>query len=202
VTQDHFRQRVAVLLQLAEDVVRAAFSTDVKRSLLTDDKLAPRRFVAELSAVAKSERYLLGILLSDGAVYERHRESVRLEDFEDRIRVAGESKTGVVPPSLAPQTAMRIFTGAEVPSGADAVVMQEEVTREGDTAIFSKAPRPGQNIRRRGEDLATGAIGGFSDAGAPGTQSHGDHGSRGRPLSGGRRPASGGSGPMNGGRRT
>ncbi|MFN3646971.1 MAG: gephyrin-like molybdotransferase Glp [Gemmobacter sp.] len=59
--------------------------------------------------------------------------------------------------SLAPGTAARIFTGAPIPEGADAVVMQENVTRRGDRIVLSAPSRPGQNIRRRGEDLALGA---------------------------------------------
>ncbi|MGS4943936.1 molybdopterin molybdotransferase MoeA [Meridianimarinicoccus sp. RP-17] len=59
--------------------------------------------------------------------------------------------------TLAAGTVARIFTGAPVPCGADAVVMQEQVTRRGDTIILTARPRPGQNIRRRGEDVAEGA---------------------------------------------
>ncbi len=52
---------------------------------------------------------------------------------------------------------IRIMTGAPVPPGADAVVMQEE-TQAGDNGItFLTHPVPDQNIRRRGEDLAQGA---------------------------------------------
>lgn len=52
---------------------------------------------------------------------------------------------------------IRIMTGAPVPPGADAVVMQEE-TQAGDNGItFLTRPVAGQNIRRRGEDLAQGA---------------------------------------------
>ena len=54
-------------------------------------------------------------------------------------------------------TAARIFTGAPVPCGADAVVMQEEAAREGDTVRLSRCPAPGQNIRPAGSDLAAGA---------------------------------------------
>jgi molybdopterin molybdotransferase len=77
-----------------------------------------------------------------------------------RLPVAGESRTGAgAPGALAAGTAMRIFTGAEMPAGADAVVMQEAVTREGPVdALFSAKPRPGQYVRRRGEDLAAGSI--------------------------------------------
>ena len=49
-------------------------------------------------------------------------------------------------------------TGALIPHGADAVVMQEDVTRDGDLARFARAPRLGENIRRRGEDVSEGAV--------------------------------------------
>lgn len=60
--------------------------------------------------------------------------------------------------TLAAGTVARIFTGAPVPAGADAVVMQEHVARSGDTVTLPQRPRPGQNIRRRGEDVARGAL--------------------------------------------
>ncbi|MFB9151077.1 molybdopterin molybdotransferase MoeA [Roseovarius ramblicola] len=59
--------------------------------------------------------------------------------------------------TLAAGAAARIFTGAPVPVGADAVVMQERVTRAGDMVSLTDRPRSGQNIRRRGEDVAKGA---------------------------------------------
>lgn len=74
-----------------------------------------------------------------------------------RLPVVGESKTGSVPSRLAAGSAMRIFTGAALPEGADAVMMQENVTRDGDAAVFAAWPRAGQFVRRRGEDLRTGA---------------------------------------------
>jgi molybdopterin molybdotransferase len=52
--------------------------------------------------------------------------------------------------------AVRIFTGAPVPAGADAVVMQEDVTRDGDELIVNEGVDPGQFIRRRGCDLNEG----------------------------------------------
>lgn len=59
--------------------------------------------------------------------------------------------------NLAAGTAARIFTGAPIPHGADCVIMQERVTRMGDMITLSDRPRPGQNIRRTGEDVAEGA---------------------------------------------
>lgn len=66
--------------------------------------------------------------------------------------------------ALAPACAARIFTGAPIPPGADAVVMQEdcEVVSADDTlhpgVLVQTQPKPGQWIRRRGEDVAAGAV--------------------------------------------
>lgn len=62
--------------------------------------------------------------------------------------------------ALAPSSAARIFTGAPVPPGADAVVMQEatEALPDAGRVRVLSAPEPGQWIRRRGEDVARGAV--------------------------------------------
>jgi molybdopterin molybdotransferase len=74
------------------------------------------------------------------------------------LALVGESRMGGVAPKLVPATTCRIFTGAELPEGADAVVMQEDVSRDGDRVTFKTAPAPGANIRRAGEDLAPGDV--------------------------------------------
>jgi molybdopterin molybdotransferase len=64
---------------------------------------------------------------------------------------------------LQPQTVARIFTGAPIPAGADAVVMQEDcvlvAVGAGEAALVqvNAIPQPGQWIRRAGEDVASGA---------------------------------------------
>ena len=55
-------------------------------------------------------------------------------------------------------TAARIFTGAPVPEGADAVVMQELCERQGESVVINKAVQAGENIRRAGEDIARGSV--------------------------------------------
>ena len=67
---------------------------------------------------------------------------------------AGQGGAGAV----AGAAAARIFTGAPIPAGADAVVMQEDVTRDGDTIRLRHRPAAGLNIRRAGSDLAAGAV--------------------------------------------
>lgn len=50
----------------------------------------------------------------------------------------------------------RIMTGAMIPSGADTVIMQEHVEREGDTLRIGAGHKAGQNVRHAGEDVAQG----------------------------------------------
>lgn len=73
------------------------------------------------------------------------------------LAVAGESAAGRrFSGPLPPKQAVRIFTGAAVPEGADVVVIQEEALREG--ALVTLRPEGTKdNIRRRGIDLAAGA---------------------------------------------
>jgi len=53
---------------------------------------------------------------------------------------------------------LEIATGAPMPDGANAVVMVEETTRDGDVVRIREAVRPGQNVGRRAADIAAGAI--------------------------------------------
>ncbi|PWB58169.1 MAG: molybdopterin molybdenumtransferase MoeA [Nitrosomonadales bacterium] len=73
------------------------------------------------------------------------------------LRVAQRIPAGSVGHALEQGTAARIFTGAPIPPGADAVVMQEDCTVDGDTVVIRKTPRLGENIRRAGEDIAAGS---------------------------------------------
>ncbi|HEX8789900.1 MAG TPA: gephyrin-like molybdotransferase Glp [Polyangiaceae bacterium] len=74
------------------------------------------------------------------------------------LPVLGESSAGKAAPALPRVTACRIFTGAPIPHRADAVVMQENVQRDGDSIRLSEPVKKGQHIRRAGEDLARGAV--------------------------------------------
>ena len=74
-----------------------------------------------------------------------------------RLGVIGEQPAGLDRQlRLSSGAAVRIFTGAPMPEGADAVVMQEEVTRQEDEIEINGAVFPGQYIRQRGCDLAPG----------------------------------------------
>lgn len=67
---------------------------------------------------------------------------------------AGQAFAG----SVGPGQAVRIMTGAPIPAGADTVVMQEVVRRDGDVVAIPAGQRRGQNLRRAGEDLALGGV--------------------------------------------
>ena len=74
-----------------------------------------------------------------------------------RLRVTQRIPAGHVGTPLAAGTAARIFTGAPIPQGCDAVVMQELATLDGDTVTVSEPPKAGQWIRRAGLDIEAGA---------------------------------------------
>jgi molybdopterin molybdotransferase len=74
------------------------------------------------------------------------------------LKVTQRIPAGHVGSRLAPGTAARIFTGALIPEGADAVVMQEQCELDGDMVTVKHVPQSGEWIRRRGEDVQAGAV--------------------------------------------
>lgn len=75
------------------------------------------------------------------------------------LPVTGEQPAGAdLRLRLEPGTAIRIFTGAPIPPGADAVIMQEDVTRTADRITLNDTAQPGENIRRMGSDLCAGQV--------------------------------------------
>jgi molybdopterin molybdotransferase len=76
-----------------------------------------------------------------------------------RLRVIGEQPAGTDRQlRISSGEAIRIFTGAPLPAGADAVVMQEDVTRDGAEIIVNADVEAGEFIRRSGCDLAEGQM--------------------------------------------
>jgi len=74
-----------------------------------------------------------------------------------RFAVVGESAAGSLwPGHVRPGEAVRIFTGAPVPDGADFVVIQEDVTRTGDAIVLGERVEPNPNIRPAGADFRLG----------------------------------------------
>jgi len=75
------------------------------------------------------------------------------------LRVIGESAAGGrFTGTVGPMEAVRIFTGATIPDGADAVVLQEDTDRSGDQVTVKEAARPNRHIRAAGLDFRAGDI--------------------------------------------
>jgi molybdopterin molybdotransferase len=78
---------------------------------------------------------------------------------ETRLRLAGRVTAGsAARESIAPGRAVRIFTGAPMPPGADTVFMQEDVRVEGDSIVVPPGLKLGANRRLAGEDVRKGAM--------------------------------------------
>ena len=73
------------------------------------------------------------------------------------LPVSQRIPAGTVGVTLQPGTAARIFTGAPIPAGADAVVMQERCEHGEGGVVINQVPKSGENIRRAGEDITAGA---------------------------------------------
>jgi molybdopterin molybdotransferase len=87
--------------------------------------------------------------------------AVRSAEIADEgvvLPVSQRIPAGATAQPLQPGTAARIFTGAPVPDGADAIVMQEDTEAAGEQVRILRVPGPGQWIRRSGEDVTRGAV--------------------------------------------
>jgi molybdopterin molybdotransferase len=147
---------------------------ELNTGLLTVDE-ARTRILDSVTAVGETEslpvREALGRVLAEDVVspidVPSHTNSamdgyaVRAEDLPAEgvsvFPVPGTSWAGR--PWLQPiesGQAIQIMTGGMMPEGADTVVMQEHVEREGDTVRIGSGHKSGQNVRSAGEDLATG----------------------------------------------
>ena len=87
--------------------------------------------------------------------------AVRCSDWlgaDTRLEVSQRIAAGTSGHMLAPASVARIFTGAPIPPGADAVVMQEDCEAVDGSIHIRHQPKPGQWIRRRGEDVASGTV--------------------------------------------
>ncbi len=83
--------------------------------------------------------------------------ALRAADSTAELQVTQRIPAGQAGQQLEPGTAARIFTGAPIPPGADAVVMQENCDLDGDRLRLRQPVRVGENIRPRGQDLEQGS---------------------------------------------
>lgn len=84
--------------------------------------------------------------------------ALRAQDCAKTLTVIGQSLAGhSFEGDITAGQTVRIMTGALVPTGADTVVMQEHVQRQGDQLLITQTPELGENIRRAGEDILLGS---------------------------------------------
>jgi molybdopterin molybdotransferase len=84
--------------------------------------------------------------------------AVRLAEAQEgaTLPVSQRIPAGMLPQALAASSAARIFTGAPVPDGAEAIVMQEDTEASDGQVKVLRPPKPGAHIRRTGEDIRSG----------------------------------------------
>lgn len=82
--------------------------------------------------------------------------ALRATDAGQPLPVTQRIPAGTVPAPLLPGEAARIFTGAQLPPGADTVVMQEFTELVAGQLRVTEPVRPGQHVRLRGEDVRAG----------------------------------------------
>jgi len=105
--------------------------------------------------LARSQRSTMDVPPLDNSAMDGY--AVRVADGPE-LRVSQKIMAGSVGQPLAPGSAARIFTGAPIPPGADAVVMQEHTTVDGERVTINRSPQPGEWIRRVASDIARGAV--------------------------------------------
>lgn len=84
--------------------------------------------------------------------------AVTAAEADGELPISGEVSIGQPPPPFQPGTSMRIFTGAAIPEGADAVIKREDVEEKDSSIVIPSGidVAAGQHIRRQGENLAEG----------------------------------------------
>lgn len=84
--------------------------------------------------------------------------ALRAADAGQWLPVSQRIAAGTQAQTLAPGSCARIFTGGEIPPGADCVVMQERVETDGERALIPEGIPEGDNVRRQGRDVKSGTV--------------------------------------------
>jgi molybdopterin molybdotransferase len=107
--------------------------------------------------LAKAQRSTMDVPPMDNSAMDGY--AVRLSDLAkaNTLKVTQRIMAGAVGGPLVPGTAARIFTGAPIPPGADAVVMQENCELAGDRVTVNKMPKASEWVRRAASDIKKGA---------------------------------------------
>jgi molybdopterin molybdotransferase len=134
---------------------------EARSKILDTIQALPARRVSLASALGcfAAEDYLARLPMPgfDNSAMDGYAVVARSSTKGARLRVIGEQPAGVDRGvRISPGEAARIFTGAPMPVGADTVVMQEDITREGDEIVLNVDVDAGDFVRRRGCDLSEG----------------------------------------------
>lgn len=138
-------------LQLVMDRVKPVSTVEKIPILESDGRVAAREIVSEVSVPPFSRAAMDGYAVrakdTFGASKMKPRRLARIEEIY----------AGSVPrKEVSKNACSEIATGAMLPKGADAVVMVEDTELEGETVLFYEAVHPGQNVSKKGEDIAPG----------------------------------------------
>jgi len=109
--------------------------------------------------LAVAQRSTMNVPPMDNSAMDGY--AVRLADVcgpGARLKVAQRIMAGSVGAELAPGTAARIFTGAPIPKGADAIVMQEHATLDNEAVVINEVPKAGAWVRETGIDIRSGDV--------------------------------------------
>jgi len=132
-----------------EALLGGADAVTETESLATEDALG--------RVLAQPLRASLNVPPADNSAMDGY--ALRTADVPEAgtsLSVSQRIIAGATGDALAPGTVARIFTGAPIPPGCDAVVMQENTQLDGERVRINERPTAGQNIRRAGEDIAAG----------------------------------------------
>ena len=127
--------------------------------VLPKQKLVRKPLLESFGEVlAESQRSTIDVPQSDNSAMDGY--ALNTADLavtgETELSVSQRIAAGQAAEPLQPGTAARIFTGAPIPAGADAVIMQEQVQLSGDGMRFDIKPETGSNIRPAGNDIRSG----------------------------------------------
>jgi len=122
------------------------------------EEIRPQPLTAAAGRIlAAAQRSTVAVPPLDNSAMDGY--AVRVADLPTAglcLPVSQRIPAGTVGTPLQPGTAARIFTGAPIPAGADAVVMQEVCEHGAGGVVINYQPRLGENIRRAGEDISIG----------------------------------------------
>ncbi len=137
------------LAQARQTMLDASASTGLYESVALDD-LLDRIIAEDIISPLNSPP-------ADNSAMDGYALCLNKTETAGSYRVIGKAMAGEpYGGSVQVGEAIRIMTGAEIPDGADAVMMQENVDRKGDIIRVNSAPKPSANIRRAGEDIRMG----------------------------------------------